>query len=291
MTYPYVQAKHDYGVRQGPVLGLMYHMAEGGGTVHYLSTSGGVLRGVSVHAVCDVRGVVTQMLPWSHNSGSLNPADRSTDKLYYGHKHLVNVLGPKWTDPNTAVLSMEIEGFAAIGPSPAQVDAAVAWGEDMKAQFSTLRGALGHADQTNTKRCPGTSINMRLVFEGVGGHGLWHPQSSPEEPVPLPTINDETRRLVDLKVGDELLDLSGKPLVDVSVDQTQESPWSMKVAGGTYYLVSITTGGVNTPALLHATAAANARPVPVPVPNCDNAVAAEHERTLAQAKAALEAIV
>lgn len=98
--------------------------------------------------------------------------------------------------------------------------------------------------------------------------------AGPEEAVTLPTINDETPRLVDLHVGDELLDLSGKPLVSVSVAQTQESPWSVKLAGGTYYLVSVTTGGVNTPALLHATAAANARPVPVPIPNCDAAVAA-----------------
>lgn len=186
MTYPFVAAgAPDYGVRRGPILGLLFHMAEGGGTVGYLSHHG-VPRGVSVHAVCEYNGKVTQMVDWHHASGSLNPADRSTDKPYFGQKHLMDVLGSWWTDPNSVVLSMEIEGFAAKGPNPAQVDGAVAWGVDMIGRFPTLRGALGHADQTNTKACPGTSLSMRLVFEGVGGHGLWHPQGgsvqTPEEP-------------------------------------------------------------------------------------------------------------
>lgn len=185
MIYPFVAAgAPDYGGRKGPALGLLYHMAEGGNTVAYLSHAG-VPRGVSVHAVCEYSGRVVQMLHWDRASGSLNPRDTSTDKAYYGQKHLMDVLGSWWGDPNSAVLSMEIEGFAAKGPNPAQVDGAVAWGEDMKGLFSALRGALGHADQTDTKGCPGTSLAMRLVFEGVGGHGLWHPQSGPQQP-PVP---------------------------------------------------------------------------------------------------------
>jgi hypothetical protein len=152
------------------------------------------------------------MLPWSHISGSLNPADRSSDKLYYGHQHLVNVLGPKWTDPNSVTLSMEIEGYANLGPNPAQVDAAVAWGEDMKGQFSSLRGALGHADQTNTKRCPGTTLDMKLIFEGVGGHGLWHPQSGPnlgEPMIKAPSRIGSGDVVAHIPVGTDFLDGPG----------------------------------------------------------------------------------
>lgn len=260
MTYPFVAATApDYGRRRGPALALLYHMAEGGGTVGYLSRRDGPPRGVSVHVVCGYNGQVTQMLAWDRASGSLNPADRSSDKAYFGHRHLVDVLGAWWPDPNSAVLSMEIEGFAKTGPNPAQVDGAVAWGEDMKTHFPSLRGALGHADQTDTKGCPGMSLAMKLVFVGVGGHGLWHPQSAAEEdPVTLPTINDEVRRMVELHVGDDdLLDLAGRPLVPISRDQVQQSPMSLRLGGGTYYLISVVTGGVNTPALLHATAAAN----------------------------------
>lgn len=111
-----------------------------------------------------------------------------------------------------------------------------------------------------------------------------------EDAVVLPIVNDETPRLVDLHVGDKLLDLAGKHLVDVSIGQTQESPWSMRWGGGTYYLVSVTTGGVNTPALLHATAAANARPVPTPVPNCDAAVNAALDHVAATVTASAAAI-
>lgn len=291
MTYPYVPAKFDYGVRKGPALGLMFHMAEGGGTVHYLSKAGGVQRGVSVHAVCELSGRVVQMLPWAHASGSLNPTDTSTNKAYYGHDHLVDVLGwPRWEDPNSYVLSMEIEGFAKIGPNPAQVDGAVAWGEDMKSLFSSLRGALGHADQTNTKFCPGTTLAMKLIFEGVGGHGLWHPQSGPSQPPgdPMPTIVSRIPVIVDLHPGDELLDVTGKHLIDVSVGQQTASPWAETLpSGGTYRLIGVVTGGKDTPCLIHATPT-NTHPIP-PV-DCSGPVAAEHERTRQQDIKALEAL-
>lgn len=174
-TYPYVPAWFDgLGARKGPTLGLMFHMAEGGGTVGYLDNKGNPpSRGVSVHAVCDYFGKVTRMLSWTDASGSLNPADRSTDKAYFGHTALQAVLGDWWKDPNSAVLSMEIEGFAKNGPNPEQVAAAIAWGLDMRTRFPSLRGALGHADQTDTKGCPGTTAAMKSIFAGVGGHGLW----------------------------------------------------------------------------------------------------------------------
>lgn len=282
-TYPFVQSKWDYGKRKGPALGLMFHMAEGGGTVHYLSKAGGVQRGVSVHTVCDERGIVTQMLPWDHASGSLNPQDRSTDKAFFGHQHLVDVLGTWWQDPNSAVLSMEIEGFALKGPNPAQVLGAVAWGIDMIARFPSLRGALGHADQTDTKRCPGATPAMRQVFDGVGGHGLWHPQSAPQQPGgEMPTIVSRKAAMVDLEVGDQLFDAAGRPLVPVSRKQTQLSPWAETFDGGTYRLVGVETGGKDTPALIHSTQA-NTHEVTVPPGGFDQAyvdqrIAAARER-------------
>lgn len=174
-AYPFVPAWYNgYGPRKGPTLGLLYHMAEGGGTVGYLDKSGNPpSRGVSVHAVCEYSGRVVQMLKWGDASGSLNPVNRSSDKAFYGHSHLVDVLGDWWTDPNSATISMEIEGFAAKGPNAAQVDAATAWGLDMRARYPSIHGALGHADQTDTKGCPGMTAAMRSIFDAVGGHGLF----------------------------------------------------------------------------------------------------------------------
>lgn len=177
MNYPYTQSWWDYGVRNGPTLGLCYHMAEGSGTVGYLDNKGNPPpRGVSVHAVCQLDGTVVQMLPWSHASGSLNPDDRTTEYGYYGHDTLIAVLGSYWLDPNVAVLSMEIEGFRAQGPNPKQVAAAIAWGLDMKSHYPELRGAIGHHDQS-PKECPGTTAAMKAIFAGVGGHGLWQQET------------------------------------------------------------------------------------------------------------------
>jgi hypothetical protein len=174
MAYPYRAAWFNYGTRK-TTLGIVFHMAEGYGTVGYLDKYGArPPRGVSVHAVCDRYGHITQMLPWNAISGSLNPSDRSTNKGYYGHTKLVAVLGKYWTDPNRYLVSMEIEGYAKNGPTKAQQAAAIKWGREMKARYkSVMRGAIGHADQTNTKGCPGTSAGMKAIFAGVGGHGRW----------------------------------------------------------------------------------------------------------------------
>jgi hypothetical protein len=171
VSYPYRAARYQYGPRKG-TLGLALHHSEGGDElVDYLA--GNPARGVSANFALLQTGVMWQMTPLSTASGSLNPADRSTDKGYYGHSTLVAVLGDHWPDPNTWCISLEIAGHAATGPNPRQVEAIVKWAADMKVVFPTLRGAFGHADQTDTKGCPGTTPAMKSVFERIGGHGLW----------------------------------------------------------------------------------------------------------------------
>jgi hypothetical protein len=188
MPPKFVKSQIDAGPAKGPRLGLMYHMAEGNNTVEFLSlpiTKKRNPRKNSVHGVIDKKGVFTQMLDYSHMHTSLNPKVKSTDKKFFGVKHLKAVLAefaivdPKGKKlgaklgPNHATLAVEIEGFAKNGPNPAQVATAIAWGLEMRDKFPSLRGALGHADQTNTKACPGASPAMREIFDGVGGHGLW----------------------------------------------------------------------------------------------------------------------
>jgi hypothetical protein len=171
-TYPYVQARYDFGVRKGPTLGLMLHGSESeSGLVGYLTRD--PARNVSANFVCERTGRMVQMLDIDHASGSLNPQDRSSDKAYYGHQHLVDVLGQWWTDPNSAVISVEIEMYAAKGPNDAQVASLIDWGKDMRQRFPSIRGALGHADQTDTKGCPGSTPAIKAAFAGIGGHGLF----------------------------------------------------------------------------------------------------------------------
>lgn len=177
MSYPFVASRYRGPVREGPTLGVLLHMAEGGNTVHYLA--GDPARGVSVHFVIEYTGRIVQMLNWNERAGTLNPRDRSSDKRYYGHSHLVDVLGNWWTNPNHALIQVEMEGFARTGPNVKQRAAVVALVADITTRFPSVRGALGHADQTDTKACPGTTDAMKSVFAAIGGHGLWTEEDVP----------------------------------------------------------------------------------------------------------------
>lgn len=181
MAYPFRQGL-DYGPRKG-TLGLVFHMSEGGDElVSYLARRLGEtdaawrdrIRGVSANAAILSNGVTWQMVPWDHASGSLNPADRNPATSGYFNGTVVRaVLGDHFVDPNTWSISCEIAGRRADGPTPAQVEAAITWGLDMRTRFPTIRGAYGHHDQTDTKGCPGATLAMRAIFDGVGGHGLF----------------------------------------------------------------------------------------------------------------------
>ena len=184
-AYPFRQGI-DYGQRSG-TLGLSYHMSEGTDTlVDYLAQRQGEtaaawrqrVSGVSCHAALLSDGTLWQMLGWERICGNLNPDDRAGEYGYYGGSHLKAVLGDGWTDPNRWTLSMEIAGRRADGPTDAQATTAIAWGLEMRDLFSTLRGANGHHDQS-PKACPGLTPNMRAIFDGIGGHGLWTTQEDP----------------------------------------------------------------------------------------------------------------
>lgn len=129
------------------------------------------------------------------------------------------------------------------------------------------------------------------IRKGIYALGLSErPQSGPQVPadVTLP-VSSETPVLVDLPKGKQLYDLGGNPLVPVSGAATGVRSEYELEASATRHLrvVPITTGGVRQLAAI-ANADANVRPIPVI--DCAQAVAAEHERTLQEAKDALEAI-
>jgi hypothetical protein len=179
MTYPFVHAKYDYGVRSGPVKAFLIHMAEGGGTVAYLANS--PLRGVSVHYVIEYSGRIVRMLDESHASGSVNPQDiRTTDDAngFYGVTAAKAVMGSWWSNPNAAVISLEIEGFAKTGPNADQANALVVLVNDVWSRHPGM-GLLGHRDFADYKQCPGTHID----WARLGGHGPAKP--IPEEPMGL----------------------------------------------------------------------------------------------------------
>lgn len=201
----YVQSWFDYGAFRKTVRGFGIHMAEGGGTVGYLDNKGTApARGVSVHFVIEYTGRIVQMLPLNHASGAFNPDDRSTEKPFYGPGVLKRVLGDDWYDPNAVSITVEIEGFAKDGPNDKQIASLKTLYAQLRAHVPTMVGAFGHADQTDTKACPGTSLKMLTAWDTIGGHGVFN-----MTPV---TVSDTTPKLVSAVAGPRY-DLDGKTIL------------------------------------------------------------------------------
>jgi hypothetical protein len=286
-TYPFRQGI-DYGPRQG-TLGLAFHMSEGGdGLVAYLARRADEtvtqwrtrIRGVSANACILSDGTVWNMVDWSHAAGSMNPADRNPATTgYYNGTVIKDVLGSHYVDPNTWSIAAEIAGYRANGPTAKQVDAAIAWALDMKSRFPTLRGAFGHHDQTDTKGCPGTTANMKAIFAGIGGHGLWEVDVTPA------TIDDETPKTVTTALNSPWYDLDGKTVLksDTAALVPRLSPYG----AGTKRAIYATTGGIRRIVLVTP---ATATDIPPAVVDCDDVVKVEHDRVKAAAIAALEVL-
>jgi hypothetical protein len=177
MMYPFIPAFYDFGPRPGPARAFVVHMAEGGGTVGYLAKA--QPNRVSVHYVIERTGRIVQMLKEDRISGSINPNDlRTSNDTYpmpypFGVTTAKAVLGDMWRDPNRAVISLEIEGFAATGPNGSQAGSLKTLVNDVRSRHPGM-GLLGHRDFADYKACPGKLI----PWTDIGGHG----PASQEEP-------------------------------------------------------------------------------------------------------------
>jgi hypothetical protein len=152
---------------------ICIHMAEGGGTVPWLTRADGN----SSHYVVEYTGRIVQMVREANWAGSINPRlVRTTndppytylgETIRYGRSAAEDALGSGVTNPNLHVIAIETEGFAKDGPNPAQREAL----RRLVADIRRRRGAmpcLGHRDFQDYKACPG----KRLPWADYGGHGV-----------------------------------------------------------------------------------------------------------------------
>ena len=172
-------AKYDYGSRRSyPTKAVVFHMAEGTNVARYLST-GNIARGVSVHYTIERKtsafrdGEIVRILPEHRISGSIDPDTlRRTDDPdgFYGVRHARHALGAHRTNPNVALISVEVAGRAEDGPTERQVAAMVSLFEDIDRRYGRVI-PLGHRDFQQVKPCPGRTAAMRRAFHEMGGHG------------------------------------------------------------------------------------------------------------------------
>lgn len=172
-------ASNEQGPRPGgyaDVRGIVVHMAEGGGTVSWLTRPDGN----SSHYVVEYDGRIVQMVRESWWAGSINPTllrktDDSTFKSFqgesvtYGRTAAVHALGTTAAnDPNRYVIAIETEGFAATGPNAAQRAALSRLVADIRRRRGKPLPVLGHRDFQSYKACPG----KRIPWLDYGGHAV-----------------------------------------------------------------------------------------------------------------------
>jgi hypothetical protein len=260
MPYRFVQAYYDYGARVGPTLAFVIHMAEGGGTVGYLSHQ--TPRGVSVHYVVEYDGEIVQMLRENRVSGSINPNDLRTSDgpSPYGASVARAVLGTWYRNPNQAVITVEVEGFAKDGPNAAQRAALKRLISDVRSRYPKI-GLLGHRDFQDYKACPGGKI----PWADLGGHG---PSDATEESDMRPFPVGLDPRLVTIRPGAQLLnlDLSTQDAPTFSGGSPKPSRYTYRTGNVTYRVVEVATGGAVHLWLLKPSDVLDMDPLPVPTP-------------------------
>jgi len=114
-----------------------------------------------------------RILPEHRISGSIDPDTlRQTNDPngFYGVNHARHALGRWWSNPNVAVISVEVAGRAKDGPTKRQVAAMVELFEDIDRRYGRVI-PLGHRDFQQVKRCPGQTAAIRRAFREMGGHG------------------------------------------------------------------------------------------------------------------------
>lgn len=221
------------------------HMAEGGGTVSWLTHPDGN----SSHYVVEYSGRVVQMVAESLAAGSMNPrATRTGDDAPYDYlgatvcygRSALDAAGLAF-DPNRYAIAIEVEGFAKDGPNAAQVTAL----RDLIADIRHRRGnlhLLGHRDQQDYKPCPG----HKMPWAQIGGHG------ARVEVEPMRAITTTVEKLIDWPEATPYYAMDGTTKIGTANAETgRRSPFGCGTQRAIYVESSPRTLGLITPSAVY----------------------------------------
>lgn len=296
IKYP---ARWDYGSRRGyPTLGVIFHMAEGTNVASYLVSE--TRAGVSVHYTIEQatsrfsNGEIQRILPENRISGSVNPnlVRRTNDSDgYYGVRHNRFALGAYWSNPNVAVITVEVAGRAKDGPTHKQMDSMVALFEDIERRYDRVV-PLGHRDFADYKACPGKTDRIKLAFDRMGGHGKRYDSS--EERRFMSTRGFVPGRVCDVQAGAKMFNYPGGKAFGATSGDNLEGRYLLgySPAGREYALVETDIEGQGQrTAWVKADQVANVRPVePVDPADCTESKVQARAVALEEAEAAVAAI-
>lgn len=248
----------DNWTRDGAKIeGITVHMAEGGGTVSWLTR----LDGNSSTYVIEYDADIVQMVDEGRAAGSINPSliRLTNDPIYsylgeairYGRAAVLACMSRAAADnPNRYVIAIEVEGYAGKPPSNADARANDVGGPNAKQRVALAklindirrrRGplpVLGHRDFQSYKPCPGHHI----PWADYGGHARVKPfvaSTAPPPPVPeveMPAFKAyATPKLVTVPTGAWIYvkaDLSPDPS-NIQISPGRDLPVAGALADGT----------------------------------------------------------
>lgn len=257
IPYP---ARFDYGSRASyPTRAIVFHMAEGGNVAQFLSRN--PARGVSVHYTIEQAGdrwrdgEVVRCLPERRISGSINPDDirRSDDKDgVYGASYAKRALGSYWLNPNVAVVTVEVAGFAKEGPTPKQQDSMVALFEEVDERYGGV-DVLVHADFADYKACPGKTAGIKAALARMG-RGV-----APERRRFMSTRGFAPGQVCDVREDAKLFNYPGAPTPVGNVDPPLTRSFLGWSPNGREYALISTDLQTGRTAWVRANAVANVR--------------------------------
>jgi len=206
------------------IRGFVVHMAEGTNVAAYLSRN--PRRNVSVQYTVETDGGIIAMVPERRAAGSINPRTLRTSNDpdgYYGAKHAKAALKGLWSNPNKAVIAVEVAGKAVKGPNDKQVESLVRLFRDCRTRYPKIV-PLGHRDFQDVKRCPGKTGAIKRAFSRMGGHGLDYEPSRPKpDPLPKPPVPTDPDELEELRA--EVADLrAAMAAIGAIADEHIEAP-------------------------------------------------------------------